>query len=115
MEKDRDDVIRALVDIQYTRNDMDFHRGTFRVRGRYVRDFPGKSTEIRRVRGGIFRGLRSTFFYKCGLIYIEEYFCGEKASLRHQPETFPGKNKFAEGPFHPGTADNQTAEQLFGC
>ena len=33
MEKDRDDVIRALVDIQYTRNDMDFHRGTFRVRG----------------------------------------------------------------------------------
>ena len=31
--------------------------------------------------------------------YIEEYFCGEKASLRHQPETFPGKNKFAEGSF----------------
>lgn len=29
MEKDRDEVIRALVDIQYTRNDMDFHRGTF--------------------------------------------------------------------------------------
>ena len=32
-EKDRDDVMRALIDIQYDRNDMDFHRGTFRVRG----------------------------------------------------------------------------------
>ena len=33
MEKDRDDVVRELIDIQYDRNDMDFHRGTFRVRG----------------------------------------------------------------------------------
>ena len=40
MEKDRDDVIRALVDIQYTRNDMDFHRGTFRVRGDTLEIFP---------------------------------------------------------------------------
>ncbi|MGN0351985.1 MAG: excinuclease ABC subunit UvrB [Roseburia sp.] len=40
MEKDRDDVIRALVDIQYTRNDMDFHRGTFRVRGDVLEIFP---------------------------------------------------------------------------
>ena len=40
MEKDRDEVIRALIDIQYTRNDMDFHRGTFRVRGDVVEIFP---------------------------------------------------------------------------
>ena len=40
MEKDRDEVIRSLVDIQYTRNDMDFHRGTFRVRGDVVEIFP---------------------------------------------------------------------------
>ena len=33
MEKDRDAVLRELIDIQYDRNDMDFHRGTFRVRG----------------------------------------------------------------------------------
>ncbi|MFY9216993.1 MAG: DEAD/DEAH box helicase family protein, partial [Tepidanaerobacteraceae bacterium] len=33
MEKDRDEVIRKLVDIQFTRNEIDFHRGTFRVRG----------------------------------------------------------------------------------
>ena len=31
--RDRDDVIRALIDMQYDRNEMDFHRGTFRVRG----------------------------------------------------------------------------------
>ncbi len=40
MEKDRDDVIRALIDMQYDRNDMDFHRGTFRVRGDTVEIFP---------------------------------------------------------------------------
>ncbi len=40
MEKSREEVIRALVDIQYTRNDMDFHRGTFRVRGDTVEIFP---------------------------------------------------------------------------
>ena len=39
-ERERDDVIRALIDIQYTRNDMDFHRGTFRVRGDVVEIFP---------------------------------------------------------------------------
>ena len=33
MEKDRDEVLRQLIDIQYDRNDMDFKRGTFRVRG----------------------------------------------------------------------------------
>ena len=40
MQKDRDEVIRKLIDIQYTRNDMDFHRGTFRVRGDVVEIFP---------------------------------------------------------------------------
>ena len=33
MEKDRDEVIHKLIDIQYTRNEMDFRRGSFRVRG----------------------------------------------------------------------------------
>ena len=40
MEKERDDVIRALIDIQYERNEMDFHRGTFRVRGDVLEIFP---------------------------------------------------------------------------
>jgi excinuclease ABC subunit B len=37
---DRDEFLRKLVDIQYQRNDMDFHRGTFRVRGDIVEIFP---------------------------------------------------------------------------
>lgn len=45
MERDRDDVIRQLIDIQYTRNDMDFHRGTFRVRGDVVEIFPADRGE----------------------------------------------------------------------
>ena len=45
MEKDRDEVIRALVDIQYTRNDMDFHRGIFRVRGDTVEIFPANNSD----------------------------------------------------------------------
>ena len=43
MVKDRDEVIEKLIDIQYTRNDMDFHRGTFRVRGDIVEIFPAYS------------------------------------------------------------------------
>lgn len=45
MERDRDDVIRGLIDIQYTRNDMDFDRGTFRVRGDVVEIFPADRDE----------------------------------------------------------------------
>lgn len=45
MEKDRDDVIKALIDIQYDRNDMDFHRGTFRVRGDVLEIFPAEESE----------------------------------------------------------------------
>ena len=45
MEKDRDDVIRELIDIQYTRNEMDFHRATFRVRGDTVEIYPADYTD----------------------------------------------------------------------
>lgn len=45
MEKDRDDVLRKLVDIQYERNDMDFHRGTFRVHGDVVEVYPAAATD----------------------------------------------------------------------
>ena len=44
MEKDRDDVIRKLVDIQYMRGDQDFKRGTFRVRGDVVEIYPSASS-----------------------------------------------------------------------
>jgi excinuclease ABC subunit B len=43
MEIDRDDVIRGLIDMQYSRNEMDFKRGTFRVHGDVLEIFPANS------------------------------------------------------------------------
>ena len=45
MEIDRDDVIRGLIDMQYTRNEMDFKRGTFRVHGDVLEIFPANNTD----------------------------------------------------------------------
>ena len=45
MEKDRDEVMRKLIDIQYDRNDMDFKRGTLRVRGDVLEIFPAMNTD----------------------------------------------------------------------
>lgn len=53
MAKDRDEVIRQLVDIQYTRNEMDFSRGCFRVKGDVVDVLPASTFEA---------GIRIEFF-----------------------------------------------------
>jgi excinuclease ABC subunit B len=53
MMKDRDEVLKRLIEIQYDRNDMDFKRGTFRVRGDVVEVFPAASAD---------RALRVEFF-----------------------------------------------------
>lgn len=53
MQKDRDDVIRRLVEIQYERNDIDFSRGTFRVRGDIIDVIPANETA---------KGIRVEFF-----------------------------------------------------
>lgn len=45
-ELSRDDLLRRLVEIQYARNDMDFHRATFRVRGDIVEIFPASNSEV---------------------------------------------------------------------
>ena len=45
MEKDRDEVLRQLIDIQYERNEMDFKRGTFRVRGDVLEIIPANEAE----------------------------------------------------------------------
>lgn len=45
MEKDRNQLLRELVDVQYGRNDIDFKRGTFRVRGDVVEIFPASLDE----------------------------------------------------------------------
>src|SRR5205085_11437526 len=77
---DRDHVLRKLVDIQYQRNDIDFHRGTFRVRGDVVEIFPAYEearalrveffgdtvetiTEIDPLRGKALRGLQRVAVY----------------------------------------------------
>jgi excinuclease ABC subunit B len=49
----RDELLRKLIEIQYERNDMDFHRGTFRVRGDVIEIFPAYDSE---------RALRVEFF-----------------------------------------------------
>ena len=53
MELPRDELLRKLVEIQYSRNDVDFHRGTFRVRGDTVEIFPAYEED---------RALRVTYF-----------------------------------------------------
>ncbi len=53
MELERNQLLKQLVDIQYTRNDVDFHRGTFRVRGDTVEVFPAYEED---------RALRIEFF-----------------------------------------------------
>ncbi len=46
MSKDRDEVLRQLIDIQYDRNEMDFKRGTFRVRGDVVEVIPANEADM---------------------------------------------------------------------
>ena len=46
MQKDRDDLIHELIDIQYERNEIDFHRGTFRVHGDTVEIVPANESDI---------------------------------------------------------------------
>ncbi|WP_102399073.1 excinuclease ABC subunit UvrB [Haloimpatiens massiliensis] len=53
MLRDRDEIIRKLIDIQYERNDINFVRGTFRVRGDVLDIFPASSTN---------KGIRVEFF-----------------------------------------------------
>ncbi len=53
MQRDRDDIIRHLVDIQYERNDINFVRGTFRARGDVLEVFPASHSE---------RAIRIEFF-----------------------------------------------------
>lgn len=49
MEKSRQDILRKLIDIQYVRNDIEFDRGTFRVRGDIIDIFPSGSEQAIRV------------------------------------------------------------------
>lgn len=84
MNKDRDDVLRKLVEIQYNRNDMNFIRGTFRVRGDVVEIFPASSSE---------RAIRVEFFGdEIDKITEIEVLTGEIIGLRNHVAIFPASH-----------------------
>ncbi len=84
MMKDRDEVIRRLIDIQYTRNDMDFHRGTFRVRGDVVEIFPASASD---------RAIRVEFFGdEVDRIQEIDVLTGEPVALLEHMVVFPASH-----------------------
>lgn len=84
MVKDRDEVIHKLVDIHYTRNEIDFHRGTFRVRGDVVEIFPASSSG---------RVLRVEFFGdEVDRITEVDSLTGEISGTRNHIAVFPASH-----------------------
>lgn len=82
--KDRDDVIRELVEIQYERNDVNFVRGTFRVRGDILEILPANTDE---------RGLRIEFFGdEIEKISEINYLTGEVLGTRDHVSIFPASH-----------------------
>ena len=81
MIRDRDEVMRKLIDIQYMRNDINFVRGTFRVRGDVLEIFPAASSE---------NTIRVEFF---GDEIVEvNYLTGEVIGLRNHVSIFPASH-----------------------
>ncbi|KRQ87114.1 UvrABC system protein B [Caloramator mitchellensis] len=84
MEKERDAVLRKLIDIQYQRNDIDFHRGTFRVRGDVVEIFPASSSE---------KAIRVEFFGdEIDRITEIDYLTGEILGERNHVSIYPASH-----------------------
>lgn len=84
MLKDRDEVIRKLIDIQYMRNDINFIRGTFRVRGNVLEIFPASSGE---------NTLRVEFFGdEIDRITEVKHITGEIIGYRNHVSIFPASH-----------------------
>ncbi|EHA6116116.1 excinuclease ABC subunit UvrB [Staphylococcus pseudintermedius] len=84
MEMDRSELLRKLVDVQYTRNDIDFRRGTFRVRGDVVEIFPASREEL---------CIRVEFFGdEVDRISEINYLTGEVLKEREHFELFPASH-----------------------
>ncbi|NJD02710.1 MAG: excinuclease ABC subunit UvrB [Ruminiclostridium sp.] len=84
MHKDRDEIIRRLVDIQYERNEIDFKRGKFRARGDVLEIFPPDSTD---------RVLRIEFFGdEIEKISEVNYLTGEILGIRSHAAIFPASH-----------------------
>lgn len=84
MEKDRDEVIRELIKIQFDRNDINFTRGTFRVKGDIIEIFPASSDE---------NSIRIEFFGdEIDRITEVNYLTGEIIGLRNHISIFPASH-----------------------
>ena len=84
MIRDRDEVIRKLIDIQFARNDINFVRGTFRVRGDSLEVFPADSTE---------RAIRVEFFGdEIERIVEVDVLTGELLAVRNHISIFPASH-----------------------
>ncbi|AFS79057.1 exinuclease ABC system, subunit B [Gottschalkia acidurici 9a] len=84
MEKDRDEVVRKLIDIQYERNDINFTRGTFRVKGDIIEIFPASSDE---------NTIRVEFFGdEIDRITEVNYLTGEIIGVRNHVSIFPASH-----------------------
>ena len=84
MEKDRDEVIKSLVEIQYERNDMNFVRGTFRVKGDILEVLPA-NTDV--------KGLRIEFFGdEIERIVEIDHLTGEVIGTRTHVSIFPASH-----------------------
>jgi excinuclease ABC subunit B len=116
---DRDQVLRKLVDIQYERNDIDFHRGTFRVRGDVVEIFPAYEearalrveffgdvveaiTEIDPLRGKALRGLQRIAVYPASHYVtsaprLKQAITAIREELRERLAALRAENKVLEG------------------
>lgn len=84
MEKDRDEIIKRLIEIQYERNDVNFARGTFRVRGDILEIFPASNDE---------RAIRIEFFGdEIDRITEIDYVTGKIVGTRNHVVIFPASH-----------------------
>lgn len=84
MVRDRDDIIKRLVEIQYERNDVNFIRGTFRVRGDILEIFPASNDE---------KAIRIEFFGdEIDRITEIDYLTGKVAGQRNHVVIFPASH-----------------------
>lgn len=88
-EMDRDEILRKLVDIQYDRNDYDFHRGSFRAKGDVIEIFPASFTE---------KAIRVEMFGdEIERILEIDTLTGEILSQRNHISIFPASHYVTEG------------------
>ena len=84
LERDRDDIIKKLIEIQYERNDINFTRGTFRVRGDILEIFPASNDE---------RAIRIEFFGdEIDRITEIDYVTGKIVGTRNHVVIFPASH-----------------------